>query len=72
MEFWIEAVSTFLSSMFFWYAVFDVETNLTDIDAFVNEHRFLSLCEHCIIRQYVSLILISSKCKNLIYLLNSL
>lgn len=50
MEFWIEAVSMFLSSMFFfWYVVFEVKVSLASVVVLINhyvlvdEHRFLSI-----------------------------
>lgn len=49
MEFWIEAVSMFLSSMFFWYVVFEVKASLASLVVLINhyalvdEHRFLSI-----------------------------
>lgn len=47
MEFWIEVVSMFLSSMFFWYVVFEVKASLASLVVLihhyvlVDEHRFL-------------------------------
>lgn len=49
MEFWIEAVSMFLSSMFFWCVVFEVKASLASVVVPINhyvlvdEHRFLSI-----------------------------
>lgn len=49
MEFWIEAVSMFLSSMFFWCVVFEVKVSLASVVVLTNryvlvdEHRFLSI-----------------------------
>lgn len=38
MEFWIEAVSMFLSSMFFWYVVFEVKVSLASVVVVINHY----------------------------------